>query len=646
LNFFEYLIPAGKTKSIMLNKLIVLVVFLLITKVKAQENNELLFTIDEEKVYTSEFIRVYQKNKDIIVESDEKDFDSYFDRFVNFKLKLKQARDLKFDTLSSYKNELSKYKEQLMGPYLQDPEATEALIVEAYERTVNEVNVSHILVRINQDVKPSDTLVYFNKISEARNKIVSGTPFQEVAIQYSEDPSVKTNNGDLGYFSAFSMVYEFENAAYNTEIGNVSKPFRTQFGYHVVKVNDKRKSIGEVEIAHIMVKNKISDSTYSKNKIFDIYKKLQQGGDFAIIAQEHSDDSSSSKKGGKLPKFGSGMMIKSFEIVAFNLKNENDFSAPFETNYGWHILKLIKRYPIKSIEELHDHLESKIKNGTRSKYVEKAFANELAKGYRITQNKEVLSSFYSLDILTMKSDKPILEIENKIFTANDFYIFITRSKNQNIEELYDQYKSINIINYYKAHLEETNKEFAITFQEYKDGLLLFEMLQKKIWDKSEKDTVGLNEYFQNNTDKYTWKRRGDLTIASCTVKEKAFLVKNLLEEGKSPEEIKKIINEGATIHVLFSRGTLEEGSGKLPEGYVFGHGVSPIYSEKDKQFTIIRVNSIIQPRNKKLDETRGQVINDYQNYLEEQWIKSLRKKYKLKINSKALKDLKNQIKNN
>ena len=628
-----------------LNKLIVLASFFLVFNVMAQENDKVLFSIDGENVFTSEFMRVYQKNKEIIVENDKKDFDSYFDLFVDFKLKIKEAKDLKYDTLSVYKNELIKYREQLITPYLQDPKAIESLVLEAYDRTVNEIDVSHILIRLKPNAQPKDTLVSFQKITDARNKILSGIPFDQVAKEYSEDPSAKTNSGKLGYFSAFSMVYIFENTAYNTKTGNISKPFRTQFGYHILKVNDRRKSLGEVEIAHIMVKNKSSDTVYSKNKIFDIYKKLEQGDDFSIIAQEHSDDLSSSKKGGKLAKFGPGMMIKSFEDVAFDLKEENDFSLPFQTEYGWHILKLLKKYPIKSFNELHDNLESRIKNGSRSKYVDKAFAHELSKSYKITENKKILSYFYTEDTAMKRSDNLILNIENEIFTANDFYLFIAENKNKNIEELYDQFKNKHIINYYKEHLEETNQEFAITFQEYKDGLLLFELLQVKIWDRSEKDSVGLNAFFQKNRDDYVWKKRGDLTIASCTSEEKARQVKKYLEEGKSTEEIKELMNEGATIHVLFSRGTLEVGSSKLPEGYVFDHGVSQVYSEKDKQFTIIRVNSIIEPKNKELNETRGQVVNDYQNYLEKKWIKSLHKKYRIKINNTNLKELRSQINN-
>ncbi len=626
-----------------LKKVIVFAVLLFILKINAQEKDEVLLTIDGEKVFTSEFVRVFQKNKDIVVDNEQKKFEDYFDMFVDFKLKIKQAKDIKLDTSSNYQSELIKYREQLILPYLQNPEATDKLVREAYERTINEVDVSHILIRVKPDAKPQDTLIAFQKITEARSKAISGIPFKQVANQYSEDPSVKTNGGNLGYFSVFSMVYTFENAASKTKIGEVSEPFRTQFGYHIIKVVDKRKSRGEVEVAHIMVKNDSSNSTYAKDKIFDIYNKLSQGADFSKIAQEHSDDLSSAKKGGKLPKFGTGRMIKPFEDIAFDFENEGDFSEPFETSYGWHILKLIKKYPIKSFDELHDNLESRIKSGSRSKYVEKALANELAKNYTISEKRDVLTLFYSYDDEEKKSDQTILIIEDKVLTANEFFIYMVKNRNKSIEESFEDFKNKKIIDYYKDHLEETNNEFAIIYQEYKDGLLLFELLQKNIWEKSEKDSLGLLHYFELNKNKYTWKKRGELIIASCTKQEKAALVKNYLLEGRSMEEIKNLVNEGATIHVLFSSGILEEGSSKLPKEYDLAEGVSEIFVEKNKQFTIIKVEKIILPENKKLDETRGEVINDYQNYLEELWVRKLREMYEIKINKKALKKLELQF---
>ncbi len=623
-------------------KRLILVALLYTVLLKAQEKDKILLRIDNEKVYSSEFVRVFQKNKDIVVDYEKKNFDDYFKLFVDFKIKLKQAYDLQLDTISSYRIELAKYRELLITPYLQDSSATELLVKEAYERTVTEVNASHIMVRVASDAKPEDTLTAYNKIIIARNKVLEGQPFDQVAKQYSEDPSAQDNGGNLGYFSAFSMVYQFENVAFKTEVGDVSKPFRTRFGFHIIKVYDKRKSLGEVQVAHIMVKRNPEDSTYAKTKIFDIYNKLEQGDNFAQIAKEHSDDTSSAIKGGILPQFGTGRMLPLFDEIAFGLKNEGDFSKPFKTDFGWHILKLLKKIPVQSFEEQHAQLKDRIEKGSRSKYVKKALAENLEKNYEISENRDLLSSFYKNDIPEMKSDKILLSIEDDRYTLNDYYNFSLKSRDQNINESYEEFRVEKIINYYKSNLEFTNKEFAEIYREYKDGLLLFELLQKYIWDKSEKDSIGLDAFYKANKNKYVWKERGELSIGSCTSLDKAELVKQLLEKDKSLDNIKEIINDGATIHVLFSSGILEEGSSKLPIDYKMKIGVSKIYNDKKNQYTIIKLDKLIPPSNKELKETRGEVINDYQNYLEENWVKSLRETYKIEIDKRAYNKLKKQ----
>lgn len=626
-------------------KLFLYVAFFFVITLNAQKNEEVLFTVDNEKVYTSEFIRVYKKNKDIVVATENKNFDDYFNLFVDFKLKLKQAYDLKLDTSKIYMEELRKYREQLIEPYLQNTEATEQLIKEAYDRTLEEVNASHILIKVGAEASPKDTILAYNKITELRNSILDSLDFEEAAKQYSEDPSAMENGGNLGYFSAFSMVYTFENAAYQTEIGAISNPFRTQFGYHILKVNNKRKTLGEVQVAHIMVKNNPEDSTFAKSKIFDIYTKLEQGDNFSTIAKEHSDDVSSAQKGGVLPQFGTGRMIKPFEDNAFNLQQEGDFTKPFKTEFGWHILKLLKKIPVRSYAELHEELENKIKNGNRSVYLEKALADKLQKQYKIIENKGLLSFFYNLDTDGMNSDKTILQIENENYTTKDFSEFLKTGKKGNIAETYDNFRNQKIIIYHKEHLEETNDDFAHIYKEYKDGLLLFELLQKNIWDKSENDSIGLHAYFEENKEKYTWKKRAELTIASCTAMDKAVLVKQYLEENKSIQQIKDLLNEGATIHVLFSSGILEEGTGKLPKDYLMNQGVSKVFSDDEKHFTVISASKIIPSSAKMLEDTKGEVINDYQIYLEEKWVNSLRKMYPIELNNRAFNKLKKQYAN-
>jgi peptidyl-prolyl cis-trans isomerase SurA len=335
-------------------------------------------------------------------------------------------------------------------------------------------------------------------------------------------------------------------------------------------------------------------------------------------------------------------MIKSFEDVGFALENEGDFSKPFESEYGWHILKLLKKYPIGSYEELHAKLESKVKNGSRSSYVERSLAQKVAKDYQVVTYKAKLRLYPNI-IGFENSKDTLLRVEDEMFSGHDFYSFAKDFKDRTKEDLFDDFRNKMIIDYYKDHLDETNKEFALTYQEYKDGLLLFELLQKQVWEKSEKDSLGLQRYFDKNRSKYNWKRRADLVIASCTRLEKAKIVQSLLMEGKQPDTIKSMVNEGATIHVLFSKGKLEEGSSKLPDGFTFKPGVSQIFEEEAHHFTIINVTDIFEPQPKELKETRGEVMNDYQNYLESQWVKDLRQRYKIKVNQNNYKELKQRF---
>ena len=623
-----------------LKKVMILSAILLSGFVRGQQDEDKkLFSINGTEVYDSEFIRVYEKNKDIVVEDERKGFDDYFELFIDFKLKLTQAREMKLDTAQAYISELEKYREQLIQPFLQNPEATETLIREAYDRTITEVDASHILILLEPNASPVDTLKAFNKISKARNEILNGAHFDSIARIYSEDPSVEMNNGNLGYFSAFSMVYAFENAAYQTEVGGVSNPFRTQFGYHILQVNDRRESPGEVQVAHIMVKNDSANLNQSKKKIFEIYQKLEQGGDFANIAKEHSDDLSSASKGGVLPKFGPGRMIRLFEDVAFGLKEEGNYSAPFESEYGWHILKLLEKFPIPSYEELHAKLESKVKNGSRSSYVERSLARKISVNYKVVTFKARLQRYPDINGFENNKDT-LLSIQDIMYTGDDFYTYAKDFQKKSKAESYDDFTNAMIIDYYKNHLEETNKEFRLTYQEYQDGLLLFELIQKEVWEKSERDTMGLQNYFNDNRNKYKWNTRAKLTIASCTQLEKAKIVRELLLQNMNTDSIKNSVNEGARIHVLFSKGTLEEGSSKLPEKYLFSQGVSEIFEEESNNFTIIKVDTIFAPKLKELKETRGEVMNDYQNYIELQWVAALRDKYTVKIDQKNYKELK------
>jgi len=339
----------------------------------AQENKkEVLFTIDNKPYYTEEFARVYKKNLDLVKDDSQKDLNHYLDLFVGYKLKVEKANKLGLQNNTAYLNELKSYRTQLSKNYVTDTKVTKELIEEAYKRSLKEIKASHILFALDENAEPADTLKVYNQAMEVRKKLVNGENFETVAAQYSQDPSVKDNKGDLGWFSVFRMVYAFESAAYKTKKGEISLPVRTRFGYHLIKVNDIRDNRGQVTVAHIMTLNGQSptEAATAKSTIDDVYKKLKQGESFENLAQQFSQDKSTSGKGGQLQRFGSGeLSSEEFENVAFSLTEKGQLSAPFQSQFGWHIIKLIEKHPVKPLDESEIDFDGKIRKDDRSKLI-------------------------------------------------------------------------------------------------------------------------------------------------------------------------------------------------------------------------------------------------------------------------------------
>ncbi len=463
------------------------------------QNEEVLFSIDREKVTVEEFKNVYERNLDLVVDEDSKNIDKYLDLYVNYKLKIKEAYALQLDTSRSYKRELATYKNQLAAPYLQDNAMLEKLVEEAYFRTKNEIKAKHILVRFPKGTKPNDTLSYFNKITAYRNRIIAGESFEKVAAEVSEDPSAKRNNGNLGYFTAFKMVYPFEDAAYKTKIGEVSKPFKTRFGYHIVKVDAVRPSKGEFEVAHILIDER---SIIGKAQIDSAYAKLNKGESFEKLAKLYSTDKGSAERGGKLPKFGTGKMVEQFENEVFKLSEVNSYSKPFKTKYGWHIVKLLKKHPVQTFDKAKKSLTKKIKSSGRSRSDNGTIAAKIAKNYNIKIKDNALAIFKESDRREFPKEElqsVLLTINDKEITQETFSSYIKHRRHLSIDTLLKNFKDSEVIQYYKDNLIDTEPAYKKTLKGYEDDLLLFDLMKQKIWDKAAKDTLGLKEFFNTST---------------------------------------------------------------------------------------------------------------------------------------------------
>ncbi|MCA0132351.1 peptidylprolyl isomerase [Winogradskyella alexanderae] len=647
----------------MVSKVKFLLVFLLsIQGFLAQQKDDLLLIVDGDSIRTSEFLRVYNKNLDLVKDESQKNIDSYLKLFKEYQLKLKEAKRLKLDEDPKYQREFLNYKKQLTKNYLSENKVTDALIKEAYDRNSYDVNASHVLVRLDETVK--DTAQAYNKISALRARVLK-EGFDKLRSDVHDGTTIFVE--DLGYFSAFKMVYDFETAAYNTPVGEISQPFRTQFGYHVVKVNDKRPSRGTVTAAHIMIALDQKDSLLiPEERINEIYKKLNQGENFEALAKQFSDDKSSAKNGGKLSPFKSGQLSSTiFEDEAFGLANDGEVSKPFKTKYGWHIVKRISLEPIKSFDDLKPSLEAKVKRDSRSKLINEAMVDELKGRYNITYNKDAKSYFEKLindDFFSrswrlpesFNKDEVLFTINEKDYLYDQFGSHLMAAQRayanrklavtEIVEKEYNAFFEAVILKYREANLELENEEFANILKEYRDGLLLFDLMEKEIWNKASKDTLGLESFYEQNKLKYKWNRRLDFTMASSADENIAKKALKLFKRGKSQGEIEASLNTKEKQNIIFTSGIYDADDNRLPANLELIEGVSGVHRH-NQAFHVVKINNILLPGTKTLKEAKGMVINDYQSQIESNWIQSLYERFTIEVNEEVLQRIKAQINN-
>ncbi len=588
--------------------------------------------------------------------------DEYLKLFINYKLKLKEAEALGLDKKPSYLNELSSYKSQLASNYLTDSKVTDELIEEAYKRMTTEVDASHILIRLDDNPTPEDTLQAYNKLLKLRDRVMQ-EGFETVKKDIHNGKTVYAE--DLGYFSAFKMVYNFETAAYNTPVGEVSMPFKTRFGYHIVWVKDKRESRGERTVAHIMISNQKKDRPHDKpeSRINDIYLKLQQGEDFEALAKQFSEDQSSASKGGMLAPFTGGQLSSvEFENQAFALEHVGDISKPFETEYGWHIIKLYGKKPVASFEDMKAELEEKVKRDSRSQLINESLLNNLKQQYQVSDATPDLSYFESILndnyfigkwVLPtdFKAQEPLIKIQEKQIVYEDFGQYLVKNQRRQMPKMsietlvvnsYHAFLENELLQYKKERLEVENQDYANIVEEYRDGLLLFDLMETEIWNAAKKDSVGLQTYYNNHKDNYFWNQRVDAVVASSAKKTTIKKVQKLLQNNQTPEQIKAALNSESEIDVIFTSGIMDAQHQSLPADFKFKTGVSDIY-KFNEGYIVANVKEVLPKETKSFDEAKGAVISDFQNHKEANWILSLEEKYQVNVNQDVLESVKKQL---
>ncbi|MBC7450853.1 MAG: peptidylprolyl isomerase [Cytophagales bacterium] len=509
---------------------------------KTVAEKPIILSVGDDKISTEDFKYVYEKNNGKNADAyTSASLNDYLQLYIKFRLKVREAESMGLDTTAGFKSELAGYQKQLAQPYLTEKQVTDMLVQQAYDRMKIEIHAAHILILCSADAEPKDTLIAYNKAKALKERAAKGEKFEDLAFQYSEDPSAKTNKGDLGYFTALSMVYEFEDAAYNTKVGDISNPVRTKFGYHLIDVLDRRPSQGQVHVAHIMVRftqgMSADDSIKSKEKIDEIYKELKAGEDWNELCLEFSDDVNSKGKGGELAWFSTGRMIPSFENAAFKLKTSGEYSAPISTPYGWHIIKLIERKPLGTFEELEPSIRAKVTKDSRSDLNRKMLI------VRLKRDNQFEESSKGVDYAISKADSSLLignwsylpsekhqvtlfTISKQKYTAENFFAYVKEhqhavknsSPKSYMRNEYTEYVNTSLIAYEEDHLSDKYVDYRMLLKEYHDGILLFQLMEEKVWNKAVQDTAGLRKYYTENAPKYRWTERAHAYILSASDK--------------------------------------------------------------------------------------------------------------------------------
>ncbi len=621
----------------------------------SQSADPVLFTVDGQPVSASEFTYIYGKNNRDDADFTEKSLREYLDLYTKFKLKVREAYAMGLDTVTSLKNELDGYRKQLASSYLNDKEVTDRLVREAYDRMQEDVHVAHIFIRTNPNVA-TDTMAGYNKIQEIYKKLQAGDTWDSM-VRRSEDNTTKEMGGDLGYITALlpNGFYHFETAAYTTPVGSYSAPVRTNIGYHIVKVLDKRPARGEMDVAHILIRVKSDESNNqeAKAKIDGIYHELQTGGKFEELARRSSEDKATAERGGFIGTMSINQFEKPFEDAAYALQADGDISAPVRTRIGWHIIKRVKKRPSLAYDATKRKIETQIGRDERMMSAKQVMINRIKKEAGYNMDQSVYDAFVNAvgdDLQTYRwqvpsiEAKPLLTIGKDVYTNLDFGNYIRNNartrmgvakgtaNKEIVDKVFNDFVAEKALYYEEQNLVNKYPEFKALMREYEEGILLFEATKINVWDKASRDSTGLVAFHKNHRTNYMWDER--IEVTTLTVDSASMDKLPMLKKWAAKKSLSAVSAKATKKHipVQITKRVYQKDE-TLPEGITWAAGQLADLPD-GKGF--VKVERVIPPQPKTLEEARGYIIADYQDQLEKEWVASLQKKYPVKVDDAVL----------
>ena len=620
------------------------------SNIVAQNSDPTIMTINGKEIKKSEFDYIHNKNKQQQLE--QKTLEEYLDMFKDYKLKVIEAEANGIDTTQAFISELQGYRNQIAQSYLVDQQADEKLAREAYNRLQENVEVAHILFSVDDSNPEKTEAKAYEKAAALKKRIDAGADFTEMAKKYSEDPSVARNGGYLGYIKGFMTVYPFEEVAYTTPIGTVSEPVLSRFGYHLIKVISHRSDPGEVLSAHIMVMLPTSmtatEEKAKEAKIREAYQKIQDGVAFEDVVKEYTEDPATRETDGRMRWLSTGRIVKEYEDVAFSL-NEGEISEPFKTPFGWHIVKVIEKRGLKPYEEMQKDIMRRIARDDRAGNGRESLISKLKIEYNYNFNGDKMTEIIDLAKKTYLDEtfkKTIASDNETLFTlagnnykVSDYAEYFANNKldlesklENTIIKSVDEYINSTIIAYENSRLEEKYPDFRNLYNEYRDGMLLFEISNQEVWDKASKDEKGLKKFFKKNRRQYSWSEphfKG--VVVQCKNDSIAKIAEARLKDlsyEESAKVLNKELNTGGERVISVKRGLFTVGDNGIVDYYVFG---AKPYVDETYPVSFAK-GRLLKKGPENYTDVKGQVTSDYQQKLEKDWLKKLNQKYKVEIN--------------
>jgi peptidyl-prolyl cis-trans isomerase SurA len=672
-------------------------------------NDPIVFQINGKNIYKSQFMKefLHSIGKDpsaaptACTYEKRKALEDYVQLYVNFQTKLTDAYAMGFDTLSTLNQELAGYRKELAAPYLIDSATLQMLLREAYDRNHYALHAAHILVPCAESATPADTLKAYNHAMELYQEALQAKNFYSVAQKEmraqrleNRDPLVREKadelnptEGDLGCFTVFDMIYAFESAVYALKPGEVSKPVRSRYGYHIIKLFDRYEYYGKAQLAHIWIPD---NSPNAEGKIKDAYRQLQEGSDFGLVAKNLSNDQSTAQNGGIMPELAPNQLPYNYvETISKGLK-VGEFSKPFHTRFGWHIIKLIKKESIPELETLVPYYRSRMTRGERSTKPQKMFVDQCKERYNfvdytkvVTSKKKakkvtyaasldavrsivtdsIFSAIFHYDPEQITDMRPLFKIGDVEYDSRQFARYIYKHKKVRqicdldifVADRYEEFVDAMVLAYADSRLELDNPDFKALVDEYRHGLMIFTYNDRMVWSKAIKDSVGFDEFYRiasqthnyNDTNDavYFWNERArtqTYTIPDSTVlpRSKALKVVNKgIKKGWTSTQMTAELNKKSKKDNFVSQEItlLEKGNQTQLTANEWHTGVYTHVA--DSGYKVLIVEKVLAPELKSRTEARGYYLNDYQNYLEEQNNLALRKKYNVVINQNVIDEI-------